>query len=285
MTKCQITTARLGLGCNRLGSVLGAPPREAERLVHEALELGVGLFDTADIYGQGESERVLGRVLGRGATGVTIVTKAGQYFPQPYRALLPLKRFLAPVVRSFGAGQRRLSAARAGPLPQDFSPAYLRRAAERSLKRLNAETLDVFLLHSPPSSVLAAGEAMGALCDLKSAGKVQRVGVSCEEFATAIDTLGDPRIEVVQFPLGKGPETADLLQRAGDRTLIARGLFSSLDFAPELAASDRAQRLATRVRGLLAEPSLDWLLIGTTRLAHLREVAFAATHPLPAEAS
>lgn len=277
MTKCHATSAQLGLGCNRLGSVFGASSRDAEILIRGAVDLGVRLFDTADVYGQGESERILGRTLGGHRSQVMVVTKAGQYFPQPWRAIQPLKNVLAPLVRSLSVTRNRLKKSRAGMLPQDFSPAHLTRAAERSLRRLRTESLDVYLLHSPSPDVLRAGEAIGALTNLKAAGKVRRIGVSCEEFATAFDALRDKRIEVIQFPVGSEEETARLLDlaRGTGKTLIARGVTSGIVSAADSSLDDKAKRIGAMTRSLLAKPELSWVLIGTTKLDHLREVAAA----------
>jgi len=98
-----IRTSELGMGCSRLGSLLAAGGRRhAERALEAALEQGIGFFDTADIYGQGDSERLLGRVLGR-APGITIATKAGYRLPAPMWALRLAKPPLRLAARLRGA--------------------------------------------------------------------------------------------------------------------------------------------------------------------------------------
>lgn len=277
MTRHNATPTRLGLGCNRLGSVFGASSRDAEILIRGAVDLGVHLFDTADVYGQGESERILGRTLGAQRSDVTIVTKAGQYFPLRWRAIQPLKKVLAPLASSLNVTRKFLKNSRAGMLPQDFSPSYLTNAAERSLRRLKAEALDVYLLHSPSPEILRAGEAMGTLAYLKAAGKVRRIGVSCEAFSTAFDALRDERIEVIQFPVAGEEDTDRFLAEARDtgKTLIARGVASDVVSRTDLSQSDKAKRIRAATQMLLAKPELSSVLIGTTKLDHLRDVATA----------
>src|SRR6202035_6139869 len=80
----------LGLGCARLGSVMAnCTRRESLSLIAAAVNAGITLFDTADIYAQGESERLLGEALR--STDARIITKAGQQFPLTKRVLLPLR--------------------------------------------------------------------------------------------------------------------------------------------------------------------------------------------------
>lgn len=119
---------------------------EARAAVRKALDLGVNFFDTADVYGLGRSEEILGQELGRRA--VFIATKGGN-------------------VRTTG-GQNR----------KDFSKDYLFQAVERSLKRLQREAIDVFQLHNPSEEEIRRGEGLEVLEELRSAGKVRATGVS-----------------------------------------------------------------------------------------------------------
>src|SRR3990172_11998987 len=76
----------IGVGCARIGSILGRTDRaQAERLIASAVERGVNFFDTADIYGQGESERMLGATLKAHRDRVIIASKAGKRLPAAAR--------------------------------------------------------------------------------------------------------------------------------------------------------------------------------------------------------
>src|SRR5258707_11544878 len=89
----------LGLGCSRLGSIFGGDDTATRTLFAAARDTGVTFFDTADIYGQGDSERLIGRLLPR--TGdIVVATKIGQRWPLALRSIRFLKTPLGPVLRS-----------------------------------------------------------------------------------------------------------------------------------------------------------------------------------------
>jgi aryl-alcohol dehydrogenase-like predicted oxidoreductase len=146
----KLKVSAVGLGCNNFGSRLD---REAtQKIVHAALDAGITLFDTADIYGdRGDSERMLGEALGARRKEVVLVTKFG----------LPMD----------GTGRR-----------QGGSRRYLPRALEASLKRLKTDWVDVYYFHRPdPETPIA--ETLAALDDLVRAGKVRHIG--CSNFSAA----------------------------------------------------------------------------------------------------
>ena len=254
----------LGLGCARLGSVMeNRTRRESLSLIAAAVNAGITLFDTADIYAQGESERLLGEALK--STDACIVTKAGQMFPFAERVLLPLrgaaKRFLAH------SSQARAAAifARAKPLPRNYTPEYLRRSLLGSLGRLRCEQVDMFLLHSPSAADLADGDALDCLTALKQEGLAKCVGVSCDDQATLASIVSDERVEAIQAPFG--PNRQDLLvdlKRAAECGAIV--------IAREVPSCDlQARRPAVEVAlpFCLAEPAIGVALIGTTDARHL----------------
>jgi aryl-alcohol dehydrogenase-like predicted oxidoreductase len=137
----------VGLGCNNFGSRLDA---EGTRLVvHAALDVGVTLFDTADIYGKGLSEEFLGQALGTRRHEVVLATKFG----------MDMQGANGP---DWGArGSRR----------------YIRRAVESSLRRLGTDWIDLYQLHAPdPRTPIS--ETLGALSELVHEGKVRYIGSS-----------------------------------------------------------------------------------------------------------
>lgn len=134
----------LGLGCNNFGSRLDA--REAEAVVAAALDAGITLFDTADVYGETVSEELLGRALGKARPDVVIATKFG--------------------VRLEG-----------GPAQPTGSREYVRWAVERSLGRLGTDLIDLYQYHWP-DQVTPVEETVGCLAELRSEGKIGAFGVS-----------------------------------------------------------------------------------------------------------
>lgn len=149
----QVPVFPVGLGCMGMSEFYG-PSDDAESLatLARALELGVNLFDTADTYGHGANERLLGRFIAEGGAArrarMVIATKFG-------------------IVREPGRYERRI----------DNSPAYVRAACEASLQRLGVETIDLYFCHRRDPAV-PVEDMMGALADLVQAGKVRQVGLS-----------------------------------------------------------------------------------------------------------
>jgi aryl-alcohol dehydrogenase-like predicted oxidoreductase len=139
----DLSVSVVGLGCNNFG---GRLDEAGTRLVvAEALEAGVTLFDTADIYGGTLSEEYLGRALGNRRDEVVIATKFGG----------PIDEH-----RTGGA-----------------SAAYIRSACEESLRRLQTDRIDLYQLHFP-DNVTSLDETLGALDELVRAGKVCEIGCS-----------------------------------------------------------------------------------------------------------
>lgn len=135
----------VGLGCNNFGGRLDQSATNA--VVRRALDRGITLFDTADVYGnRGGSERMLGQALGRERDQVVLASKFGAPMDEEGRA-------------------------------QGAAPAYIRRAVEASLQRLGTDHLDLYQLHRPdPHTPIE--DTLGALDDLVQRGLVRAVGCS-----------------------------------------------------------------------------------------------------------
>ena len=143
----SLTVSAVGLGCNNFGGRLDAAA--TADVVHAALDAGVTLFDTADVYGGTRSEAFLGRALGTRRRDVVVATKFGM----------------------------RVDDARQGARPD-----YVRRACEDSLRRLGTDVVDLYQLHTPDPAVPIA-DTLGALDELVAAGKVREIG--CSNFSVA----------------------------------------------------------------------------------------------------
>src|ERR1700709_476333 len=186
MGKTGLRVSAIGLGCSRLGSTLTDFSREAAiGLVHHALDRGVTLFDTADIYGQGDSERRLGAALRGHRQDVVLVSKAGQRFTAAQRIVSLAKGPIRSKSRRLPALRNAVSAQRAKQLPRDYSPEHLRRALEGSLRRLGTEWIDIFLLHSPDAADVRQGHAFEMLERARGQGLIRHWGISCDDRATA----------------------------------------------------------------------------------------------------
>lgn len=193
-----LSVSALGMGCARLGAFWqGRSPSEGERAVLEARARGVNFFDTADCYARGLSERVLGRALRTERSRVVISTKVG-LLKTPL-AIASAARHSPLRTRSAGAV---FTAARGMAPGADvvscFCPSYIEKAAERSLRRLDTDYVDLLLLHEPPADVVRAEEFLPVLRQLQGAGKIRHFGVSCGSEIVARAALDLPGITCIQ---------------------------------------------------------------------------------------
>lgn len=139
----------IGLGCMAMSSMYG-PANEAESLatLHYALDLGINFWDTADVYGNGGNEELVSKVLVPNRDKIVLATKFG-------------------FTGDLGGGQ----------LGIDASPAYLKGAVERSLRRLRIDTIDLYYAHRLDPTV-PIEETVGAMADLVQEGKIRYLGLS-----------------------------------------------------------------------------------------------------------
>lgn len=250
----DIRVSSLGLGCARIGGVFAGQSRvEDLKLLRQAFDAGVRLFDTADIYGQGESERLLGEAFGGCRKDVVIVSKAGYQLPRRKSAVQRLKPILRPVAHRLGfAGRRLPTGLSAGLAGQRFDPESIVAAADASLRRLKTEYLDILLLHSPPPEVIADGSFAEAATVLRQSGRIRTLGVSCERPEDALLALAQDSVSCVEinFSLLHPEAIAAALPAAmrGRKGVIGRQCFASglLTWAlsdPRLAAQP-SERIA-----------------------------------------
>lgn len=141
--------------------------QESMAALHTAVDCGVNFFDTADVYGDGRSERLLRRLRQERSEEIVIATKAG--------------RRLDPHVAS-GYNRRNLTA-----------------FIERSLENLGTETIDLLQLHCPPTEVYYMPETFGFLDDLVQEGKIRFYGVSVEKVEEALKAIEYPNVQSVQI--------------------------------------------------------------------------------------
>lgn len=204
----------IGLGCWQIGG--GAGPMEpdtATAILHAAVESGVDFFDTADVYGDGQSETYIGDFLRDTSAHVTVATKLG----------------------------------RRGIYPDGYSLASLEAATERSLKHLRTDALDLTQLHCVPTDVLRDGDIFGWMDELKAKGKIKHWGASVESIEEALLCLGHPGCETLQviFNIFRPKMIDELFEKAINRNVgiivrlpLASGLLSgkltrSTDFDPQ----------------------------------------------------
>jgi aryl-alcohol dehydrogenase-like predicted oxidoreductase len=158
----------ISFGAWAIGGTWGSvDDKESLAALHRSIDLGVNFIDTADVYGDGRSERLVAKLRKERSETIYVATKAG--------------RRLDPHVAE-GYNRKNLTA-----------------FVERSLKNLDTEALDLLQLHCPPTEVFYMPETFGALDDLVQAGKLLHYGVSVEKVEEALKAIEYPNVESVQI--------------------------------------------------------------------------------------
>ncbi|HZL42235.1 MAG TPA: aldo/keto reductase [Verrucomicrobiae bacterium] len=158
----------ISFGAWAIGGTWGSvEDKESLAALHRALDLGVNFFDTADVYGDGRSERLLAQLRKERRENFYIATKAG----------------------------RRLNPHNAAGYNRQNLTAFI----DRSLKNLQTEAIDLLQLHCPPFEVYYNPEVFGILDDLVKAGKLRHYGVSVEKVEEAVKAVEFPNVQTVQM--------------------------------------------------------------------------------------
>jgi aryl-alcohol dehydrogenase-like predicted oxidoreductase len=158
----------ISFGAWAIGGAWGTvDDRESLTALHKALDLGINFFDTADVYGDGHSERLIARLRRERREQFYVATKAGRRL-DPHNA----------------AGYNRVN---------------LNAFVERSLVNLEVEAIDLLQLHCPPTEVYYLPEVFGVLDDLVRDGKLRYYGVSVEKVEEALKAIEYPKVQSVQI--------------------------------------------------------------------------------------
>ena len=168
--KTNLRVSEIGFGCWPIGGGSYGPVKDEASLdaLEAACDSGVNFFDTADVYGEGHSEELLGAFLkNKRRENFVIATKGGWDFYH-------------------------------GAHVKNFTPDYLRTACEKSLKRLGVEMIDLYQLHNPSLEMLRQQEVVNTLASLKKEGKIRYIGISVHTEVEAFAALQDKRVSAIQ---------------------------------------------------------------------------------------
>ena len=292
----DLDVARIGLGAMGMShgyTGAGSDDAESIRTIHRAIDLGVTLIDTAEIYGPYINEELVGRALRDRRDAVVLATKFGL-----------------------------VSHAGAGPWNLDSSPANIRTAVEGSLKRLGTDRIDLYYQHRvDPNTPIE--DTIGALAELVTEGKIRHIGLSEAGVATirranAVHPITalqseyslwtrDPEPEVLPLlrelgigfvpysPLGRGFLTGAIRstdQFAQDDFRATNPRFTGENFGKNLASADEVAVIADDIGATPAQVAIAWLLTkgediapipGTKRVTRLEENVGADAIELSAE--
>jgi len=257
---------RLGFGTGGLLRIDSARARQS--VLAAALASGVTHFDTAPIYGLGESERALGRFLTGRRSEVTLATKFGLQPSRLAMRLAPLQRLGRRALRTFPA-LRRAAVRGSGALysAPSFDAAAVRASLESSLRSLRTDHVDFFLAHQASSAASPGEDVIDLLEDLRRAGKILEFGVATE-FAWLKPLLSErPRLaRVVQFDSELTTGNIRTIGRGTAHLLITYGFINrSIVACRERLRDD--QEWTARLRGV-DDDALGGLLLRAGVLAN-----------------
>jgi pyridoxine 4-dehydrogenase len=223
----ELEVRRLGFGAMRIV----ADREEGVRVVRRAVELGVTLIDTADIYGAGVSEEVIAAALHPYPEGLVLATKGGL---------------------GYGSHARL----------RDGRPEYLRRACEASLRRLRLERIDLYQLHRHDPEV-PIEESVGALEQLRREGKIRLIGLSNVSVSQLRAAQTVARIVSVQNEYNRGLLTSE--------DVLAACEAEGLGFFPWRPLGEGLRDAVSEIRWLLDRSPVLLPIPGTSKVEHLEE--------------
>jgi aryl-alcohol dehydrogenase-like predicted oxidoreductase len=190
------------MGCAGIGGDLYyRNDRQSLDTLRAARDHGVTFFDTANVYGYGRSEALIGKAFRRDRERVVIATKGGVLYPPMAGALLRLRPALTAVGRLLRPYRRRLLDFKRQRRRLSFAPKDLTASVHASLRRLRTDYIDLYQLHHWTPSSGELGELCACLDQLRTAGKIRHYGVSCDSPDDALVALRHEGIASIQLPL------------------------------------------------------------------------------------
>ncbi|MBC3788962.1 aldo/keto reductase [Spirosoma utsteinense] len=167
--KTGFDISEISLGTWQVGGKWGEPfdHDNADRILNAAVDAGINFIDTADVYGDGESAKAVGRLVRSRSERIVVATKCGRRL-QPHTS-------------------------------EAYQPKVLRQFVDDSLRNMGLETLDLIQLHCPPTEVYYRPEIFELFDRLKDEGKIQHLGVSVEKVEEGLKAIEYPNVTTVQI--------------------------------------------------------------------------------------
>jgi len=264
--------SKLGLGTGNLASFGRSVSVKDVKKILDAMQLcGANLIDTADTYGSGDCEILIRKALDGRRSCFQLITKAGYSLSNLKGPLRPLNQFVKK-------GICRLVS------KTNFSPCYLQKSLDESLKRLGTESVDAFLLHDATYEAVSNDEILDMMIRLKKSGKTSLIGFSSDLPRVVLKGVSSKVFDVIQTPANL---TAAMQFRDIWRACENQGirLVANHVFAPQsLAVTDMNRELVMRTCAALVPASAS-ILCGTRNPNHFIETSSWVNNPLQTNAA
>lgn len=257
----------LGIGTSRLGAFWQKHSvKEGEEALNRALDLGVGLIDTADVYARGISERIVGRAVAH-RSDVAVMTKVGLL--KTPRGIWNARKY------SDSVGLQGMKAAAVADTC--YAPGYIERAAWDCIRRQKTDNLDILLLHEPSAKVFAQTDVVETLNSMQNRGMIRAWGASVRHQEATLAALDAEGLTWLQIPINLGNTSiADTLVDHPARenvNVVGIAVLGDGSLLPQItrAGLSRPRAVATLVEGAYQHPAIDAVLLGMSRLTHVSE--------------
>jgi aryl-alcohol dehydrogenase-like predicted oxidoreductase len=288
--------SRAAFGCARLGGTVERFDKsEAVAVLNRAFDEGINFFDTADIYAQGNSEKLLGETFRGRRDQVILATKGGYVFSTAASFLSKLKPLIRKLMKLRPGLAKMAKKARGSQIRQDFSPEHLSRALDASLQRLGTDYVDLYQLHSPSAEVLGNGAVFDFLESCRKAGKIRAFGVSILDPEHGFYGMNADALQIEAHflkpeaihgivPAASGKNVATLARQPFGSGLLTRApeTWTADDFGGDINRLELARARVRKIsalgdpcelalRYLLHHSGFSAVLFATTRLANLEK--------------
>ena len=194
------SVSEIGLGCWQIGGSWGTvTERDAREVLKKAFDMGVNFFDTADMYGDGRSEKFLGEFIKTTSEEIFVSTKSGRRWRPDY--------------------------------PKGYKQHYVEEFIDRSLLNLGVDCIDLLQLHCPPSEICSKKETYEMMDEIVKKGKIKYYGVTVHKLSDALEAIKFPNVKSIQivFNIFRQKPAEIFLKEAKKRNVgvIARGPLAS----------------------------------------------------------
>jgi aryl-alcohol dehydrogenase-like predicted oxidoreductase len=262
----DLEASEIGFGTWALGSSWWGDVSESagERLLNQALELGITFFETGDAYGQGANEELVGRVLAPHRDRIQLSTKFGYVIDE---------------------GRREHSE---GERPQRWDGPFVRAALEASLRRLDTDRIDLYQLHNPRMDAIDGDDCFATLEELRDEGKIRQYGVALgpaigwrEEGLRAVATRGIASVQTVYNLLEQDPGR-DLMAAAAERGV---GVMARVPTSSGLLDDNLTPETTFGPGDHRRHRPREWLVEGLQKIDRIRFLCEAGTGRTMAQAA